>query len=150
MLCYNLPGANRHLAEKLFRKTQADHERNIKNARSRLDQTAPTARPHCSQRTRQKQIKEQELARIKNENDRLLAKIVKNGAFIDSHNHYVPLNLNKQHRKHQQLQYENDFQQLQKRVNQVQATYSAREYAKDYAKNQIIQKRLSRIPSVKK
>ncbi|CAF1175288.1 unnamed protein product [Adineta ricciae] len=150
MLCHNLPGANRHLAEKSYLKAQADHKRNIKNARSMLDQSPPASHPHCSQRIRQKQIKEQELARIKHENERLLTKIVKNGAFVDCHNHYVPLNLNKQHRKHQQLQYESDFQRLQQRVNQVQATYSAREYAKDYAKTQTIQKRLCRYPPTKK
>lgn len=55
--------------------------------------------------------------------------------------------LHTQHRKQQDLQNETDFQRLQKRVHEVRTSYPAQEYAKDYAKSKMIQKRLRRFPS---
>ncbi|CAF3965650.1 unnamed protein product [Adineta steineri] len=139
------PVANKHLAEIFFLKNQAIHEKNIKNAHSTLDRSEPIRQSHCSQRIRQKQIREYELARIERENQRLLAKIAKNGSFIDSHNHYNKHTLKMKDRNYEQIEHKNDFQHLQKRINQVRATYPAREYQLDYAKHQIIKKRLSRF-----
>lgn len=118
-----VPVANKYLGHKTFLKTQADHENNIKNARTVLDRSEPPPRPHCTQRLRQKKIREHELEMIEQENERLRIRMMKNGSFINTHNNYATHSLNTEKRQRDQARHENEFQRLQKQIGQVRPSY---------------------------
>ena len=64
--------------------------------------------------------------------------------------HIYLLSLNTVKRQREQVQHDNKFQQLQKKIGRVRPSYPSREYQRDYAKAEDVKKRMTRFPLIKK
>ncbi|CAF1012356.1 unnamed protein product [Adineta steineri] len=145
-----VPVTNKYLAHKKFVKDQEEHKLNLQNIHSLLDHSSPTPRPHLTQRVRQKQNREYELEIIHNENDRLRTRMIRNGAFTNTHNNYVARSLNIKERNREESQHKNTYERLQKQIHHVKSTYSIRKSQNDYAKQQDFKRQITRFPPIKK
>ncbi|UJR27052.1 hypothetical protein I4U23_008356 [Adineta vaga] len=144
------PVTNKYLAYKKFLQDQEEHKLNLKNIHGLIDQSPPTSRPHISQRTTQRQLREYELDMIQNENDRLRSRMISNGAFTDSHNNYLARSLNGRKRYRDEMQHRHIVDRLKRQIYHVQSNYSIKKCEHDYAKQQDIKRQITRFPSIHK
>ncbi|CAF1135204.1 unnamed protein product [Adineta ricciae] len=122
------PVSSKYLAYKKFLRDQEELKLNLKNIHSLIDQSAPTPRPHITERTRTRQLRDDELERIQSENDRLRSRMIKNGAFTDNHNNYLSRSLNGRKRYRDETQHRYVMDRLRKQIHHAQSDLSTSSY----------------------